>query len=121
LAFSKRTKTNGSARQPYAEHARRVEPLFRNARPAASGSELTLENGYAALYRGSAGGLIPQAAWLKCGETGGLHTGTDVGPVGDLNGRSDITIATPRQFFRGCCNRISKRADVAGCNPSVSG
>jgi hypothetical protein len=65
--------------------------------PFASGSELTLENGYAALYRGSAGGLIPPAAWLKYGETGGLHTGADVGPVGDLNGdgRGDIAIATP--------------------------
>ncbi len=64
--------------------------------PFASGSELTLENGYAALYRGSAGGLIPTAAWLKFGETGGLHTGADVGPVGDLNGdgRGDIAIAT---------------------------
>ena len=27
--------------------------------PFASGSELTIENGYAALFRGSAGGLIP--------------------------------------------------------------
>jgi hypothetical protein len=64
--------------------------------PFASGSELTLENGYAALYRGSAGGLIPTAAWLKFGETGGIHTGADVGPVGDLNGdgRGDIAIAT---------------------------
>jgi hypothetical protein len=35
--------------------------------PFASGSELTLENGYAALYRGSAGGLNPTAAWLKFG------------------------------------------------------
>ena len=65
--------------------------------PFSSGSELTLENGYAALYRGSAGGLIPTAAWLKYGETGGIHTGADVGPVGDLNGdgRADIAIGTP--------------------------
>ena len=65
--------------------------------PFSSGSELTLENGYVALYRGSAGGLIPTAAWLKYGETGGLHSGTDVGPVGDLNGdgRGDFAIATP--------------------------
>jgi hypothetical protein len=64
--------------------------------PFASGSELTLENGYAALYRGSAGGLNPTAAWLKFGETGGLHTGADVGPVGDLNGdgRGDFAVAT---------------------------
>lgn len=64
--------------------------------PFASGSELTLENGYAALYRGSAGGLIPTAAWLKFGETGGIHTGADVGPIGDLNGdgRGDFAIAT---------------------------
>jgi hypothetical protein len=65
--------------------------------PFSSGSELTLENGYAALYRGSAGGLIPTAAWLKYGETGGVHTGADVGPVGDLNGDGlgDIAIGTP--------------------------
>lgn len=65
--------------------------------PFSSGSELTLQNGYAALYRGSAGGLIPTAAWLKYGETGGIHTGADVGPVGDLNGdgRADIAIGTP--------------------------
>ncbi len=64
--------------------------------PFASGSELTLENGYAALYRGSASGLIATPAWLKYGETGGIHTGADVGPVGDLNGdgRGDIAIAT---------------------------
>lgn len=68
--------------------------------PFSSGSELTLENGYAALYRGSAGGLIPTAAWLKYGETGGIHTGADVGPVGDLNGdgRADIAIGTPDEI-----------------------
>jgi hypothetical protein len=68
--------------------------------PFASGSELTLENGYAGLYRGSAGGLIPTAAWLKFGETGGIHTGADVGPVGDLNGdgRADIAIGTPDEI-----------------------
>lgn len=68
--------------------------------PFASGSELTLENGYAALYRGSAGGLIPTAAFLKYGETGGIHTGADVGAVGDLNsdGRADIAIGTPDEI-----------------------
>lgn len=65
--------------------------------PFSSGSELTLENGYVALYRGSPGGLIPTAAWLKYGETGGLHSGAEVGPVGDLNGdgRGDFAIGTP--------------------------
>jgi len=65
--------------------------------PFSSGSELTLENGYVALYRGSAGGLIPTAAWLKYGETGGIHTGAEVGPVGDLNGDGlgDFAIGTP--------------------------
>jgi hypothetical protein len=65
--------------------------------PFSSGSELTLQNGYVALYRGSAGGLIPTAAWLKYGETGGIHTGAEVGPVGDLNGdgRGDFAIGTP--------------------------
>ncbi len=65
--------------------------------PFASGSELTLENGYVAMYRGSAGGLIPTVAWEKFGETGGAHLGTDLGPVGDLNGdgRADFAIATP--------------------------
>ena len=68
--------------------------------PFASGSELTLENGYAALYRGSAGGLIPTPAFVKYGETGGIHTGADVGPVGDLNGDGlgDIAIGTPDEF-----------------------
>jgi hypothetical protein len=44
-----------------------------------------------------AGGLISNAAWLKFGETGGLHTGADVGPVGDLNGdgRGDFAVARP--------------------------
>ena len=45
--------------------------------PFSSGSELTLENGYTALYRGSAGGLIPTPAWLKYGEIGGIHSGAD--------------------------------------------
>jgi Concanavalin A-like lectin/glucanases superfamily/FG-GAP repeat/Malectin domain len=65
--------------------------------PFLSGSELTLENGYVALYRGSEAGLIPAVAWEKFGETGGAHFGTDLGPVGDMNGdgRMDVAIGAP--------------------------
>lgn len=65
--------------------------------PYLSGSELTLENGYVAFYRGHPSGLITSPWWSKYGATGGAHFGLDLGPIGDINGdgHADIAIAAP--------------------------
>jgi hypothetical protein len=68
--------------------------------PFASGSELTLENGCVNFYRGTPGGLISAPWWTKFGGTGGARFGSDLGPVGDLNGdgHADIAIAAPGEI-----------------------